>query len=99
MRKNLLSPQTLAEQPQLAILTTLWQVLGTSRLALLEAHGAIWDEESQAPYHGTGAEYSVALVHQIGALEGTLDGYFVSLERERIACWRSKESNHPNANF
>jgi hypothetical protein len=94
-----LSPQTLAEQPQLAVLTILCQVLGTSRLALLEAHGAIWDEESHASYHGTGAEYSVALVHQIGALEGTLSGYFVSLERERIACCKGKESTRSNTSF
>ena len=90
------NPETIAENPQLGILAILQSVLDAARLALLEAHPDIWDDLSIASYHGTGAEYSVAMVHQINALEGTLAGYFESLERERLAYWRRQESNNPN---
>lgn len=99
MSPSPLNPETLAENPQLGILAILQGVLENARLALLEAHSDIWDELSEACYHGTGAEYSVAMVHQINALEGTLAGYFESLERERLAHWRRQDSNKPNDNF
>jgi len=99
MSPSPLNPQTLAENPQLAILAILEDVLEIARLAIVEAHADIWDEQSEASYHGTGAEYSVAMVHQINALEGTLAGYFESLERERLAHWRREDANKPNDNF
>jgi hypothetical protein len=96
MNKIPMSPQTLAENPQLGILAILRDVLVTARLALLEAHMAIWDDLSEASYHGAGAECSVALVHQLDALERTLDAYFETLERERIANWRNRGSGKAN---
>jgi len=52
MSPSPLNPQTLAENPQLAILAILEDVLEIARLAIVEAHADIWDEQSEASYHG-----------------------------------------------
>jgi hypothetical protein len=78
------------ENPELAVLRTLRTNLCVAELALLAVYPA--GSEPTSPKHHFGAQeaYASAILHQIDALEATLDEYVESVRRARD--WRTRES-------
>jgi hypothetical protein len=77
------TPTDLSGDPELAVLSILDSVLEMTTIALVAA-----DEDSpmSGPPFESGSEqnaYATAIVHQIEALEGTLQGYSQSIRRLR----------------
>jgi hypothetical protein len=76
------TPTDLSGDPELGVLSILDSVLEMTTIALVAA-----DEDSvSGPPFESGSEqsaYATAIVHQIEALEGTLQGYCQSIRRLR----------------
>jgi hypothetical protein len=98
------TPTDLSGDPELAVLAILGSVLEMTTIALVAA-----DEDSPMsgpPFESASEQnaYATAIVHQIEALEGTLQGYSQSIRRlrnhaspgaDKTACLPSLEVPYP----
>lgn len=81
-----LSPERLSENPQLAPLLVLRMLIYVTSLSLTAAHPEVGEDEAlfDPKNHSPLPAYAAAILHQISALEETLNCYSQALEQKRI---------------
>ena len=86
------SPESLSENPQLALLLVLRTLLHMTSLSLTAAHPEVGEDETLFDPRNNSPlpAYAAAILHQISALEETFNCYSQALEQRRD--WLRREN-------